>query len=86
MCRNKIIDKLIEECSENIDGNKMLYSETLNASPLDAISLNTIPLNALSLNAKACNSCTIYIGLFVIFFITSYALAVLLFIFALKKR
>ena len=28
-CRKKIIDKLIEECSENIDENKMLYNETL---------------------------------------------------------
>ena len=28
-CRKKIIDKLIEECSENIDGNEMLYNETL---------------------------------------------------------
>ena len=27
-CRKKIIDKLIEECSENIDENKML-NETL---------------------------------------------------------
>ena len=52
----------------------MIYKETfntilLNTIPLDAISLNTIPLNALSLNTKACNSCTIYIVLFVIFFI-----------------
>ena len=28
-CRKKLIDKLIEECSENIDENKMLYNETL---------------------------------------------------------
>ena len=26
-CRKKIIDKLVEECSENIDGNEMLYNE-----------------------------------------------------------
>ena len=25
----KKIDKLVEECSENIDGNEMLYNETL---------------------------------------------------------
>ena len=31
-CRKKIIDKLIEECNENIDGNEMLYDETLNIS------------------------------------------------------
>ena len=28
-CRKKIIDKLVEENSENIDGNEMLYNETL---------------------------------------------------------
>ena len=36
-CRNKIIDKLLEECSENIDGNEILYNETLDAIPLNAI-------------------------------------------------
>ena len=30
-CINKINDKLVEECSENIDENKMLYNKTLNA-------------------------------------------------------
>ena len=34
-CRKRIIDKLVKECLENIDGNKMLYNETL-----DVISLN----------------------------------------------
>ena len=24
-CRKKLVDKLVEECSENIDGNKMIY-------------------------------------------------------------
>ena len=60
-CKNNIIDKLIEECNENIDGNKMLYNETLNAILLITILLNT----------KACNSPTIYKVLFAIFFITS---------------
>ena len=55
-CRNKIVDKLVEECSENIDGNEMLCNGTLNAIPL---------------NTKACTSCTIYIVLFVIFLIIS---------------
>ena len=27
-CKNKIVDKLLKECSENIDGNKMFYNET----------------------------------------------------------
>ena len=57
-CRNKLVDKLVEECSKNIDGNNMLHNETLNV-----ISLNDFE--------KVCNSCTIYIVLFAIFFITS---------------
>ena len=40
MCRKNIIDKLVEERSENIDGNEMLYNETLNPIPLNAIPLN----------------------------------------------
>ena len=55
-CRNNIVDKLVEECSENTDGNEMIYNETLNAVPM---------------NTKTCNSCTIIIVFFVIFFITS---------------
>ena len=62
-CRKRLVDKLVEKCSENIDGNEMLYNETL-----DLISLNTIPLNVYK---KVCNSCTIYIVLFAVFFITS---------------
>ena len=53
-----VVDKLVEECSENIDGNKMLHNEAL-----DVISLNDYE--------KVCNSCTIYIVLFAVFFITS---------------
>ena len=34
-CGKKIVNKLVEECSENIDPNAMLYNETL-----DVISLN----------------------------------------------
>ena len=29
-CWKKLIDKLVEECSKNIDGNEMIYNETLN--------------------------------------------------------
>ena len=29
-CRNKSVDKLFEECSENIDENEMVYNGTLN--------------------------------------------------------
>ena len=28
-CRKQLIDKLIEECSEDINGNKMIYNVTL---------------------------------------------------------
>ena len=51
-CRKRLIDKLVEEYSENIDGNKMLYNETL-----DEISLNAFPLNVYK---KVCGSCTLY--------------------------
>ena len=29
-CRKRLIDKLVEECGENIDGNEMIYNKTLN--------------------------------------------------------
>ena len=57
-CRQRIIDKLVEECSENINGNEMPYNETLNA-----VSLN--------IYKNVCNSCMVYIVLFVIFLIAS---------------
>ena len=28
-CRKRQIDNLVEECSENIDGNEMIYNNTL---------------------------------------------------------
>ena len=67
-CRNKLVDKLVEECSENIDDNKTLDNETL----------NVIPLNDYE---KVCNSCTIYIVLFAVFFITSICISSALFYF-----
>ena len=45
-CRNKLVHKLVEECSENIDGNKMFHNETL-----DVLSLNDYKI--------VCNSYTI---------------------------
>ena len=56
------VDKLVEECIQNIDGNEMRYNGTL-----DIILLNTVPLNVYK---KVFNSCTIYIVLFAVFFIT----------------
>ena len=58
-CRKRIIDKLVEECCEYIYENK-----TLDIIPLDAIPLNVY-------NEKVCNSCIVYMVLFVIFLITS---------------
>ena len=52
--RKKIIDKLIEECVENIDENEMLYKETL-----DIIS---------SSDNKTSDSCIVYIVLFYVFY------------------
>ena len=70
-CRKSLIEKLVDHCSENIDGNKMLYIQTLNA-----IFLATIPLN----NYRKVCSCTLYIVFVAVFFITS-TLAMFLFIF-----
>ena len=61
-CRKKIIDKLVEECSGNIDGNEMLYNGTL-----DLISLN---------DNKICNSCVAYIILFSVFLIINISMAI----------
>ena len=30
MQKKKLVDTLVEECSQSIDGNKMVYNETLN--------------------------------------------------------
>ena len=53
-CRKRVIDKLIEECSENIDENKMIYNQTL-----DIISSSD--------NIKTSDSCIVYIVLFSVF-------------------
>ena len=29
-CRKRLIDKLVEKCRENIDGNKVIYNSTFN--------------------------------------------------------
>ena len=50
-----MVDKLVEECSENINGKEMTYDKTE--------------------NAKVCNSCIIYIVLFVIFLIISISIS-----------
>ena len=45
--QNRLMDKLAEECSENIDRNEMIHNNFENV----------------------CNSCTVYIVLFVIAFL-----------------
>ena len=55
-CRKRLIDKLVDECNESIDGNKMLHNETLNVIPLDVIPLNVYK--------KVCSSRKIYVVLF----------------------
>ena len=67
-CTKRIIDKLVEECSENIDGNEMLYNETL----------DVIPLNVYK---KMCSSCMVYIVLFALSLIASICICYILFIF-----
>ena len=47
-CRKRIIDKLVEECSENIFENETL----------DLILLTAIPLNVYK---KVCKSCMVYV-------------------------
>ena len=56
-CRKRIINELVEECSENLYENETL----------DIIPLNAIPLDVYK---KVCNSCILYIVSFVIFLIT----------------
>ena len=74
-CRKILIDKLVEECSENIDGNKMIYNGTLNG----------IPLNNYE---KICNSCTVSIVLLVTFVIVSITISSVFIYFhwCLKRR
>ena len=68
--RNKLVDKLVEECIANIDVNKMIHNETL----------DVIPLNYYK---NVCNSCTIYIVLLAVFFITSICIGNFFYVFSL---
>ena len=68
VCRNSVVGRLIEECTNVIDGNK-IYNETLNVIPLD-----TIPSND-------CASCTLYVVLFAVFLTASVIIGNNLFIF-----
>ena len=72
-CRKKIIDKLTEECSENINGNETLYNETL-----DIISSSD--------NKKTSNSCIVYIVLFSVFLVINISLAIYVYLFLYLKN
>ena len=69
-CRKRILDKLIEEYSENIYENETL----------DIILFNAIPLNVYK---KLCNSCMVYIVLLVAFLITSICICCVFIVFSL---
>ena len=73
MCRKKIIDKLIEECSENIDENKMLYNETLN-------------IISSSDNNKTFDSCIVYIVSFSVFLTINISMAIYVYFFLYLKN
>ena len=64
-CRQKISGSLVEEYSENIDENEMIYNETLNVSLSDC----------------KCGSCTLYIVLFAAFLVTSTVISTVLLVF-----
>ena len=71
--RKKIIDQLVEECNENIDGNEMPYNETLDIiSPSD--------------NNKTSGSCIVYIILFSVFLIISISMAIYVYFFLYLKN
>ena len=72
-CRKNIIDKLVEECRENIDGNEMLYNETL-----DVISSSD--------NNKTSGSCIVYIILFSVFLIIRISMAIYVYFFPYLKN
>ena len=71
-CRKKIIDKLVEERSENIDGNKMLYNETLYIIS--------------SSENKTSDSCVVCIISFSVFLIISISMAIYVYFFLYLKN
>ena len=72
-CRKKITDKLTGECSKNINGNEMLYNETL-----DIISSRD--------NNKTSDSCIVYIVLVSVFLIINISMAIYVYLFLYLKK
>ena len=58
VCRNSLIDKLVEECASVIDEDK-IYNKTMSATPSTVTSANN------------CSYCTPYVILFAVFLPTS---------------
>ena len=71
-CRKKIIDKLTEEC-KNINGNEMLYNETLD-------------ITSSGDNNKTSNSCMMYVVLLSVFLIINISLAIYVYFFLYLKN
>ena len=66
-CRKRLVNKLVEECDEKIDEKKL--------HPTELHSNKTIYNSSLNVYEKICSSCTVYIVLFVIFFIISISIS-----------
>ena len=64
-CKRKLVGQLVEECSENFDGNEMIYDGTLNDY------------------RRVSNSCTKYIVLFIIAYLTIIGISSACFLFLL---
>ena len=70
-CRKKIVDKLLEECSENIDGNE--------------ITVNAVPLNDYGKVCNSCTIYIVFLAIFLIMSI-SISSAFVYFHWYLKKK
>ena len=62
-CRKNFVDKLVEECRENIDEEELHPTELRSNKIIHNSSLNDYE--------KICNSITLYVVLLAVFFITS---------------
>ena len=69
--QKKIIDKFAEECNENVDGNEMLYNETL---------------DIILSSDKKTDSCIVYIILFSVFLIINIYMAIYVYLFIYLKN
>ena len=61
-CRKRLADELVERCSKNIDEEKLHLNKMIYNSTLNNYE-------------KICSSCTVYIVLFIIFFMKSISIS-----------